>query len=394
MATPKRINSNGPVPFSIDPGMIPDDGSSVTFEQTFAKRLGPANGTQNLLADEDYEHKDWQLEYQLPNGKWAVVGVVKGRPYPHTLLNRDPGNYRATPIGSDYKPVEAKAITMVIGTPVQQAPMPVPQYDAPPRQEDPSGAMPAWMQVLFQREAEERAEARRRADEDARRREKWEREQMLKEEARKERDERLAELRAEREAQARKEAADRTNALIMAGMQLAQQAASAMVTAATSKNQSAPARDDRMQELLISHILSERKQAAVSPSPNGSLRESLDLLLALDGVAQARADRLPPPPAEKDEEDSVSSSMIKMLPMLVGGLAGGGGGGGQQAPAVPNVEALLTHALRDPKVIAQIAARDPEGMARTFSKVVKSDKRLEQAVVKVLEEDAAEEGDE
>lgn len=380
MPSPSRKPNSGPIPFSINPGELPDDGSPVTFEQTFAKRLGPVNGTQNLT-DEDYEHKDWQLEYQGPMGKWAVVAVVKGRPYPHTLLNRDPGNYKATPIGSDGRPVEAKAVQMTVGTvPTTAAPVPsFPEY--PQQSSDPSSSMPAWMQVLFQREAEERAESRRRAEEDARRREKWEREQMLKEEARKEREERLAELRAEREAQARKEAADRTNALIMAGMQLAQQ-----MMATKQPAPQAPQKDDRMQELLLTHILSERR-AAAAPSPTGSLKESLDLLLTLDSVAQSRADRLPPPPEEKEED--VSSSMIKMLPMLVGlgGGGGGGGGGNQQAAPAPNIEALLTHALKDPKVIAQVAARDPDGIARTFSQVVKSDKRLEEAVVRVLSED-------
>jgi hypothetical protein len=83
--------------------------------------------------------------------------------------------------------------------------------------------------------------------------------------------------------------------------------------------------------------------------------------------------------------------MIKMLPMLVGGLGGGGGQqGAPQAPQAPqlNVEAMLSRALQDPNIIAQVAARDPEGIARTFSRVVKSDKRLEAAVIKVMEEDA------
>jgi hypothetical protein len=388
MPAPKRTQG-GPIPFSIDPGQLPDDGSPVTFEQTFAKRLGPQNGTQNLLTDEDYEHVNWQLDYQLPHGKWTTVGVVKGRPYAHTLIDRDPGNYKATPIGRDGKPVESKAVNMAVGSPLSNQPQL--SLVEPPRVEEKSNMdMPPWMQMIMQQQAEEKAEARRAAQEAKRERDAWERDQLLKDEARREREERAREVQAEREAQTRREAAERSNALIMAGLQIAQQMGGAVVSAIASKNAApAPARDDRLQEVLLQHVLRDRAQPAAQSSGNGSLRESLDLLLALDQVAQSRADRLPAPAAEKDEDESVGSSMIKMLPMLVGGL----GGGGQQAAdpqAAPqfNVEAMLSRALQDPNVIAQIAARDPEAIARTFSKVVKSDKRLEAAVIKVMEEDA------
>lgn len=390
MPAPKRTQG-GPIPFSIDPGQLPDDGSPVTFEQTFAKRLGPQNGTQNILTDEDYEHVNWQLDYQLPNGKWTTVGVVKGRPYAHTLIDRDPGNYKATPIGRDGKPVESKAVNMAVGSPLSNQPQ-LSLVEPPRVEEKTSMDMPPWMQMMLQQQAEERAEARRAAAELKREREAWERDQMLKEEARREREERAREVQAEREALARREAAERSNALIMAGLQVAQQMGGAVVSAITSsKAAPAPTRDDRLQEVLLQHVLRSQSQPAPQASGNGSLRESLDLLLALDQVAQSRADRLPPPTSEKEEED-VGSSMIKMLPMLVGGL----GGGGQQAAAPQaapqfNVEAMLSRALQDPNVVAQIAARDPEAIARTFSKVVKSDKRLEAAVIKVMEEDAEEE---
>jgi hypothetical protein len=315
--------------------------------------------------------------------------VVKGRPYAHTLIDRDPGNYKATPIGRDGKPVESKAVNMAVGSPLSNQPQL--SLVEPPRVEEKSNMdMPPWMQMIMQQQAEEKAEARRAAQEAKRERDAWERDQLLKDEARREREERAREVQAEREAQTRREAAERSNALIMAGLQIAQQMGGAVVSAIASKNAApAPARDDRLQEVLLQHVLRDRAQPAAQSSGNGSLRESLDLLLALDQVAQSRADRLPAPAAEKDEDESVGSSMIKMLPMLVGGL----GGGGQQAAAPQaapqfNVEAMLSRALQDPNVIAQIAARDPEAIARTFSKVVKSDKRLEAAVIKVMEEDA------
>jgi hypothetical protein len=381
MPSPKR-SPGGPIPFAIDPGQIPDDGSSVTFEQTFAKKLGPATGTQNMLSDEDYEIFDWQLEYQHPNGKWAFLRKTKGRPYPHNMGEADAGNYRAMPIDRSGKLVDSQTKHFTIGAPSQAQGLHVvpPQMAEPSRVEEPVNAMPPWMQVLFQREAEERAEQRRRAEEDARRREAWERDQALKEEARREREERLAEIRAEREAQARKEAADRTNALIMAGMQLAQQV---MQKPAAPE----PRRDDRMQELLLSHVLSERSRP--SNQAQGSIKESLELVVALDQLAQSRADRLPPPQAEEKEEEDVGTSMIKMLPMLLGGAAARGAGPSAAAPAAPafNVDAVIGKALEDPAVVARIAAQNPEAIARTFSKVVKADKRIEEAVIRVLSED-------
>ena len=394
MASPKRA-PGGAIPFQIDPGSIPDDGSPITFEQTFSKRLGSTNGTQNPLTDDDYDIMEWNLEVQLPSGSWSFLRTVKGKPYPHTMGDADPGVYRATPIDRtrNNRLVTEKQCKFTIGTPAPVAAVPMPTAAEGQRPLDASlTAMPPWMQVLFQREAEERAEVRRRQEDDARRREVWERDQALKEEARREREERLAELRAEREAIARKEAADRTNALILAGMQLAQQVLNKPAPQPVERRDD---RSDRVQELLLSHVLSER---ARSSAPQSSIKESLELVVALDQLAQSRADRLPPPPAEEEkEEESMGSTMMKMLPMLVGGaISGGGGGGGQQAAApaaMPNVDGLLASALNNPDVIARVAAQNPEAIARTFSKVVKADKRLEEAVIKVLSEDEETEDD-
>lgn len=397
MPSPKRAPGAG-LGFAIDPGQIPDDGTTVTFEQTFAKKLGPATGTQNPLADEDYEVMDWSLDRQFPNGSRSFLRVCKGRPYPHTMGDADPGVYIATPIDRtrNNRLVREKEVKFTIGTPAETASAPAaPVVDLPRGMPDAGlNAMPPWMQVLFQREAEERAEQRRRQEDDARRREAWERDQALKEEARREREERMAELRAEREAIARKEAADRTNALILAGMQLAQQV---MAKPAPTPPPPPERRDDRIQELLLSHILSERSQAA-QQGPQSSIKESLELVVALDQLAQSRADRLPPPAAdEKEEPESMGSTMMKMLPMLVGGSLAGGGGGASApsaspAPAMPSMDNLLAGALNNPEIIARVAAQNPEAIARTFSKVVKADKRLEEAVIKVLSEDDETEG--
>ena len=391
MPSPKRAPGAG-LGFAIDPGQIPDDGTTVTFEQTFAKKLGPAAGTQNPLADEDYEMMEWSLDRVLPNGARSFLRVCKGRPYPHTMGDADPGVYIATPIDRtrNNRLVREKEAKFTIGTPTEATIAPVaPVIDLPRGTSDAGvNAMPPWMQVLFQREAEERAEQRRRQEEDARRREAWERDQALKEEARREREERLAELRAEREAIQRKEAADRTNALILAGMQLAQQ----VMTKTSTPTPAPERRDDRIQELLLSHILSERSHTS---APQNSIKESLELVVALDQLAQSRADRLPPAVEDKEEPESMVKTMMQMLPMLVGGAMGGGNAAAAApaaAPAMPNMDKLLAGALNNPEIIARVAAQNPEAIARTFSKVVKADKRLEEAVIKVLSEDDEAEG--
>ena len=384
MATPKRVHNQGSVPFQIDPGVIPDAGSTVTFEQTFAKRLNPGNTQQNSLAEEDFENSEWTIEKLGPRGP-SSIATVRGRPFAHNLRRYGPGQYVVTPLDRQGKPVESLQKDILVGNPTDD------DEDAPAAKPAAGGdsGMPPWMQLMLQQQAEERAEARRREAEVKREREAWEREQALKEEARREREERLREIQSEREAQARKEAAERNNALLMAGLQMAQQIGSSVMGVMANKaSQPAPAKDDRLQELLLQHILSERAR----PQSGGGLKESLDLLIVLDQVAQSRADRLPPAKEEAEEkEEDMGSTMMKMLPMLIASRMGGGGGGGDAPSAAPlpapDIEGLLAHALNDPAIIAKVAARNPEAVARTFSKVVKSDKRIEEAVVKVLEEE-------
>lgn len=383
MATPKRVHGQGPVPFQIDPGALPDDGSPVTFEQTFAKRLGPVGAQQNPLTEEDFENSEWSIEKLGPRGPQNIA-TVRGRPFAHTLRRYGPGQYVVTPLDRQGKPVESLQKDILVGNPLDD------EEEAPavkPSTADQAG-MPPWMQLMLQQQAEERAEARRREAEIKREREAWERDQALKEEARREREERLREIQAEREAQARKEASERNNALLMAGLQMAQQIGSSVMGVMASKAQAAPApaREDRLQELLLQHVLSERSK----PQSGGGLKESLDLLIVLDQVAQSRADRLPASKDEAEEkEEDMGSTLMKMMPMLLAARMGGGAPGAPAGAAAPqlDVEGMLAAALNDPAIIAKVAARNPEAVARTFSKVVKSDKRIEEAVVKVLEEE-------
>lgn len=385
----KRVGAAGPVPFSIDPGQLPDDGSPVTFEQTFAKRLGTGAAQQNPLTEEDFENSEWLVE-KLEGGTWGTHSVVRGRPSQARLKDEGPGRYRIAPLDRtrNNRKIESLEQTITIldpsgGLRSTNAP------EAPARTVQEGVDMPAWMQMMFQQQAEERAETRRKAEEAERRREAWEREQALKEEARREREERMAEVRAEREAQAAREAAERNNALILAGLELARH----MVTRPQPQPVVQERRDDRIQELLLGHILQERTREPVAAG--GSLKESIEMLMALDQVAQARADRIPPPPEREEKEEDFGDTMMKMLPMMVGGAMqrGGGGGGQPQLPAI-NPEALLARALEDPALIAKVAARNPEAIARTFSKVVKSNPQIEKAVIDVLsaDEGADEEG--
>jgi len=380
----KRVGASGPVPFSIDPGQLPDDGSPVTFEQTFAKRLGSGSAQQNPLTEEDYEHSEWLVE-KLEGGTWGTHSVVRGRPSQARLKDEGPGRYRIAPLDRSRgnRKVENLEQTITILDPSgshRQTSAP----EAPTRNAVEAPDMPAWMQMMFQQQAEERAETRRKAEEAERRREAWEREQSLKEDARREREERMVEARAEREAQNAREAAERNNALILAGLELARN----MMSRPQPQPVVQERRDDRIQELLLGHILQERTR---EQAPAGGLKESIEMLMALDQVAQSRADRIPPPPEREEKEEDFSDTMMKMLPMLVAG--GAARGGAAQAPAMPaiNPEALLAHALQDPRIIAKVAAQNPDAIARTFSQVVKSDKRIEEAVIRVLNEEEEEE---
>jgi len=376
MVTKRVTSGGGSSPFGIDPNSLPDDGSPVTFEQTFAKRLGPSGAQQQSLSEEDYKRGEWLVE-KLTDEGWTVIDTVQGQPYEGKIMaDYGRGKYRTCPV-QDGKPLRVGGLqkTITVGSPAQA----MRESDSDDRaapESSKAGAdnMPQWMQLLLQQQADERAEARREQREQAKQREQWEREERLREQAKLDREERVREASATRDAEARREASERQQALILAGLELARGFAAPREPRETR-------RDDRVQELLLDHVLSRRDQPA--QPVGGSLRDSLDMLVALDQVAQSRADRMPAPERE-EEEDDMGKTMMKMLPMM---LMGRGGLPAPQGEGTLDIEGMLAQALQNPDIIAKVALRNPDAIARAFSKAVKGNKALEDSVVRVLGED-------
>lgn len=375
----RKPNTAGIPAFNVDPNTLPEDGSPVVYEQTFARRLGAGNGTNNVLTDEDVENYEWLIERQETSG-WAAIDKVRGRPYkPHLREMHGEGKFKVTPLDKSGKPIESMHKIELIGspvTPLRPAQETAPQ--APQMSQGQDGSdLPIWMRLMLQQQADERAVERERQARAEERREAWERAQAEKEYLRQERQERLDRERAEREAEDKRLAAQQRNDLLLAGLGLVKEFAAAKAVAPAQTS------DDPVKTVLLQHLL-ESKQSAASASPQGSMKETLDLLLVLDTLAQRRADSMPAP-AEK-EDDGLGDTMMKMLPMLMAAKAGGGAAAPQVDPR-EMADSLVQQAFRDPNMIAQIAAKNPVETARVFRQAIKNSPELEKAVITVLEEE-------
>lgn len=376
MALGNRKPSPGPTPFSIDPGSLPDDGSPVSFEQTFRKKLGDGQGAPNVLTDADVQHSDWQVERIGSDGKWKVLDIVQGRPSPGYMLKRPRGSYRVTPI-KDGKLLNQFSEEIDIGEPLAAAS----QIAVATEQATPSDPTQAFLQVMFQQQAEERTAQARRLEQAEARREAWEREQSLKDEARRDREERMAQARADREAEERRQSADRTNQLIMAGLTALQ-----TVVPSVMRPQAPQEANSRLQEILLNAVLRERSQ----PTAQGTtLAEQLQMLVALDQVAQARADRLPPASDKpENDDDSLTGMLRSMLPMFMMNRAQTPQQPGvQMQPQQPqiDVEGLVAHALKNPQLIRAAVRRDPKATANTLAALM-DDPETRNAVIAAMEE--------
>jgi hypothetical protein len=368
------------MPAFVDPNTLPEDGSPVVYEQTFARRLGAQNGQTNVLTDEDVENYEWLIERQEPSG-WAAIDKVRGRPYkPHLREMHGEGKFKVTPLDKSGKPIESLHKIELIGNPV--TPIRPTQETAPQAlqttQTPEGGDLPIWMRLMLQQQADERAVERERQSRAEERREAWERAQAEKEYLRQERQERLDRDRAEREGEDKRLAAQQRNDLLLAGLGLVKEFAAAKAVAPVQTS------DDSMKTVLLQHLL-ESKQSATSASPQGSMKETLDLLLVLDTLAQRRADSMPAP-AEKDD-DGLGDTMMKMLPMLMAAKAGGGVAAAPQIDPREMADSLVQQAFRDPNMIAQIAAKNPIETARVFRQAIKNSPELEKAVISVLSEE-------
>lgn len=374
----KRVtNAANPVT-AIDPKDLPQDGSAVTYESTFRRRVNDGTGA-NMTVD-DYEQSEWEVERQTSSG-WATVDIVKKRPYKsHLRKAYGEGKYRIRPLDHGGKPLDQFAAIELIGSPTMTTPKPE-VSEKPGREKEPSNELPSWMRLIMAQQSQERQDAIRRAEESERRREEWERKQAAREWEKAEREERERRSREEREAEERRMAQERQNQLILAGLGIAKEFA-------TSRNQPAPA-SSSLNEAMLAAIIREREV----PKPTGGIKDTLDLLVVLDQIAESRAERNAPPPPEKEEETDLGKTLMNMLPSIMAARSGMSLPATQAAPAIdPNMIQQLAgsavdRVLSDPNAIAQFVAKDPKKTIKTFIQAIESDPNLKAEVEKALTED-------
>ncbi len=376
----KRINNSANPVTAIDPQDLPTDGSAVTFESTFRRRVNDGTGA-NMTVD-DFEQSEWEVERQTSSG-WATVDIVKKRPYKsHLRKAYGEGKYRVRPLDGAGKPLDQFSAIELIGSPTRAAPKEEPVEKAI-KNDNPSNELPSYMRLIMAQQAQERQDALRRAEETDRRREEWERKQAARDWDRTEREERERRAKDERDAEERREARDRQNQLILAGLGLAKEFASSRNT---------PQQPSGLNEAMLSALIN---RADTPPKPAGGMKETLDLLLALDQIAESRAERNAPPPAppKEEEEADLGKTFMNMLPALVAARSGMSLPPSQAAPAIdPNMiqqmaGSAVERVLSDPQAIAQFVAKDPKKTIKTFMQAIESDPALKAEVEKALTEE-------
>lgn len=352
---------------------------------------------------ENYVAADWVIKIQSDRG-WEQVGVERGCPEDYRLReNYGSGKFQCIPLNASGKPVERFVRTRLVAALSQltNAAQPVP---SPTAAASISAAddLPASVRIMIAQQAEERAEARRAAGIADRKREEWEAKQAQREWDRQEREERLSREKREQDADDRRAAADRQDKLIQAGLLLA----GTLVTAFAGKREetAAPRRD--VNDALLAALM----QATRPPErATSSIKDSMDMLMVLDQLADRRAERVAPPQmfdrGDRDdppEDEGLGKALMSLLPVLLQARNGGGqvaqNALEQMASPQPDMrgiaEQAVTSILRDPDALAAIASRDPEGTAKVFLAAVKRNPSLQAAVAAALAEGDDEEPDE
>lgn len=387
MAT-KKVTTTSPLP--IDPHSLPEDGTPVSFTQTFAKHVGSGRTEEErILTAEDYEDEEWEVRRQTVDG-WEFVEKVEGMPLDNELReNYGAGKYELTPVD----PRSGKAITklrkvrLISSTisPTASGGMGMrdePAYPSMPMMGMGMGGggeeVPAWMRWQMQQAAEERAEQRRRAEDALVRQKEFEEKLALREFERMEREERERKRRDDLAADEARRRDERFSQMLTAGLGLAQAFLS-------SKGQ--PQQRD-VNEVLLRELMEERRSR--TPQAN-SVRDNLDLLLVLDKLAQSRAEMAVGSRSRDDddgEDDTMKQLLVGMLPAILN--RGGGGGGG--APQLPDgmVDQMIEQAFQSPQVIEKIAMKNPQGIAGAFMRAIKSNPALERAVLDAVEKSSDE----
>lgn len=420
-------SSGGNAPHSI-PSSLPADGTpyTVVTTTTHQKKLGdsPMNQQQEpqqRLTQADFEDSHWNVYIQTSKG-FEFAEKLKGKPYDSDIRDLfGPGLYQSTPIGPDGRPVTSMTVTHKVLDPTEAmgsgkpAVKNVTDASADPAQWKGEEKMPAWMRYQLQHAAEDRSEARRRAEEAELRKDDWERQQRDREwqkmerEAREERERRESESterrdRYEREERERKERDDRERLFREEKEQREREERrhrsdqfaammGAATTVVTSFLESKNSRDNNsrgkdLNEVLLQAIVADKKTSNTS-----SMADQIEILLALDQLRKNDA----PAPVEKEDDGSDIMKMLAGAAPLLAAMKGGGGVPPQQhghpqmmqqaaLPPQPDPHALAAQALQDPEVVSRLAMQNPTGVAASLVQAVKGNPLLKNAVVKAFEQ--------
>lgn len=369
----------------MNPADLPDDGTPVTFEQTLRKRVGDEDEDKDYLTPDDYDDAVWWVEKQSERG-FEFFAEMDGRPYEVDVRDvHGPGTYRVTPVGHDGKPIKKLSQVYKIADPLRVIDGGKGTEDA----KDTPGDLPPIMGFLLkqQQQAQERMEAtarkreERRAELDAiarKQRESREERQERREWERQEREERLQRERMERDDKRSEERTTMMQTLLSGGMAIAQ----AMITS----NGSRPQNDTN--DRLLEAILLDRDKRSDSAS---SMRDTMELLVVLDKMAENRAAAMP---AEKAEEDGdMMKSIMQFMPMLA--MMKGGQMPPQSGQVVPpsalpyqspqDPIATLAESVAQPSVMEQVLSHDPDGIASALREAISANPDLESKLVDALE---------
>ena len=368
MTSPK----NNPLPTPTIAEM-PRDGTPVTYSATYARQMGqtplsPVESEDIGVAD-DYEECDWSVHRQTEEG-WRFIDNHDGRPYDPDLRDSyGPGRYKVVPTDRQGRPVKRLAEVRMIGTPNKDLATDsgTPTASMPTASSSGPGLSP-WLQFQAQQMAEERRENRRRAEEaETRREERVQRERANDQRRRDKNDEERRE-RMERE--------DRIGALRQEQQnQMITQIAAVVQSGLSAFASRAPASD--LNEGLLAAILADKGKKS---SDTGSIRETMELLMVLDQLAESRK----PEPQEKNE-DNIGQTMASLLPMMMAMKGGGlGGGGGAPSLPMPPPTGVPSELLMDANAINQAASANPHGVAQALVAAVRANPTLESAVMEAF----------
>jgi len=353
---------------------MPRDGTPVTYSATYARQVGqsplsPVEADEISVAD-DYEHCDWEVHRQTVEG-WRFIDNYEGRPYDPDLRDSyGPGRYKVIPTDRQGKPVKRLSEVRTIGTPNKDLAGDAPSKAAAPAPLAPAGqGLSPWLQFQAQQMAEERREARRRAEEAEQRREERIQRERDYERARREQAEEDRRERMEREDRMASVRQEQQNQMI------AQIAGVVQAGLAAFANRP-PAAD--LNEGLLTAMLADRGRKGNDAT---NIRETMELLMVLDQLAESRK------PEPKEEEGGLGNTMASLLPLMMAMKGGGVPPAALSALPTPPPSGVPSELLTDPAAISMAASANPQAVAQALVAAVKSNPQLENAVVEAFTSD-------